>query len=106
MTPDEALAALLEGNRRYVENRPRHPHQRAAHRPAGWAAEGATSGHGAEPPDDADPVDRAVRTNVTMVVEQLRADEPLLAPAVHEGRLRIVGTYYNLEDGTVEVIAA
>jgi carbonic anhydrase len=32
MTPDEALQALLDGNQRYVANRPRHPHQRATHR--------------------------------------------------------------------------
>jgi len=51
-----------------------------------------------------DGVDRAVRANVTLVVNELRADEPLLAPAVRDGQLRIVGAYYNLEDGVVSVI--
>lgn len=32
ITPDEALARLVEGNRRYTIDRPRHPHQRASQR--------------------------------------------------------------------------
>jgi carbonic anhydrase len=51
-----------------------------------------------------DVVDAAVRANVELVVGQLRSDEPILAERVQSGRLRIVGAYYNLEDGAVSVI--
>ncbi len=196
--PDEALAMLLDGNRRYVEDRPRHPHQRRTHRrhvsagqhpfaaimgcgdsrvppeivfdeglgdlfvirSAGHIVDealvgslefavgefgvplilvlghercgavkaaveevlegGAASGHiesvleairpaveearGRHAGDGSDLVDEAVRSNVELVVGQLRSDEPILAERVQAGQLRIVGAYYNLEDGAVSVI--
>jgi carbonic anhydrase len=192
--PGEALEMLLEGNRRYVEDRPRHPHQRRTHRhqvAAGQHPFAAILGCGDSrvPPeivfdeglgdlfvirsaghivDDAligsleyaigelgvplilvlghercgaikaaveevldggeapghieavlaaikpavvvaqgrggDLVDEAVRANVELVVGQLRRDEPILDERVRSGRLRIVGAYYNLEDGAVSVI--
>jgi carbonic anhydrase len=49
-------------------------------------------------------MDRAVRANVALVVDRLRADELLLAPAIRAGHLAVVGTYYDLEDGVVSVI--
>ena len=45
--------------------------------------------------------DNAIRLNVEMVVEQLRASQPVLAEAVAAGKLRIVGAVYSLETGTV-----
>ena len=201
MTPAEALITLLDGNRRYVEERPRHPRQDAAHRrevaagqhpfavvlgcadsrvppeivfdvgigdlfvirsagnvvdeaiigsleyavaefdvplvlvmghercgavraavdaeahlsgePAGHIgavvrairpAVRAAAAAGATGDDPVDPLDRAVRSNVAMVVDRLRADELVLAPAVRAARLGIVGAYYDLEDGVVSVI--
>lgn len=219
MTPDQALAALLEGNARYVRNQPRHPHQRATHRrhtaagqhpfavvlgcadsrvppeiifdegigdlfvvrTAGHivddavvgsieyaflefgaplvlvlghercgavkaaletatgdrragAGPAAPAGHigavveailpairsagldgggetdrqdrqdGQDGQDADERLDRAVRANVAQAVETLRADEPLLAPAVRAGRLRVVGARYDLNDGVVAVI--
>jgi carbonic anhydrase len=50
-----------------------------------------------------DLVENALRANVEQVVHALRADEPILAPAVRQGRLRIVGARYSLEKGVVEV---
>jgi len=45
--------------------------------------------------------DNAVRINVEMVVDQLRASQPLLAKEVADGNLRIVGAVYSLETGAV-----
>jgi carbonic anhydrase len=194
-TPNEALAMLVEGNRRYVEDRPRHPHQRRTHRhhtaagqhpfaailgcgdsrvppeivfdeglgdlfvirSAGHIVDdaligslefavgefgiplvlvlghercgavkaaveevldgGAAPGHIesvlaairpavelAQSQGASDVVDATVRANVELVVGQLRSDEPILAERVQSSRLRIVGAYYNLEDGAVSVI--
>ena len=47
-----------------------------------------------------DLVENSVKTNVEMVVKQLRAD-PILRELVHEGKLRIVGSVYSLETGAV-----
>jgi carbonic anhydrase len=70
-------------------------------RPAVRAASALQTTPGA--PND-DPMDRAVRANVALVVDRLRADELLLAPAIRAGHLAVVGTYYDLEDGVVSVI--
>jgi carbonic anhydrase len=43
----------------------------------------------------------AVRLNVEMVVEQLRASHPVLEEHVAEGKLRIVGAIYSLDTGNV-----
>src|SRR5439155_2822246 len=45
--------------------------------------------------------DNAIRLNVEMVVDQLRASEPVLAEAVAAGKLRIVGAVYSLATGSV-----
>ena len=49
---------------------------------------------------EASRLDVAVRLNVENIVASLGAD-PVLAAAVTEGRLRIVGATYSLEDGAV-----
>ncbi len=51
-------------------------------------------------PDDL--LDRAVRHNVHRVVERLRTTEQMLQAPQREGRLRIVGARYDLDDGVVE----
>ncbi|HJZ80339.1 MAG TPA: carbonic anhydrase [Pyrinomonadaceae bacterium] len=48
-----------------------------------------------------DPVANAVRTNVELVVKQLRASTPLLSELVAQGKLRIVGAVYSLKTGKV-----
>ena len=45
--------------------------------------------------------DNAIRLNVEMVVDQLRASEPVLAEAVAAGKLRIVVAVYSLATGSV-----
>ena len=48
-----------------------------------------------------DPIANAVRTNVQMVVQQLRSSTPVLAELVAYGKLKIVGGVYSLETGEV-----
>lgn len=49
-----------------------------------------------------DLLENAVRRNVGRVVERLRTEETVLAAPIAEGRLRVVGARYDLEDGIVE----
>ena len=51
-----------------------------------------------------DPVDNAVRANVRMVVEQLKSSQPVLFHLVEEGKLQIVGAYYDLDTGKVDIL--
>jgi carbonic anhydrase len=51
-----------------------------------------------------DPVENAIRFNVQNMVERLRTSEPLLAPRVRGGSLRIVGARYDLQSGRVEIV--
>jgi carbonic anhydrase len=48
-----------------------------------------------------DPVTVAVRTNVEMVINQLRTSTPVLSELVKQGKLRIVGGIYSLKTGRV-----
>jgi carbonic anhydrase len=48
-----------------------------------------------------DPVNNAVRANVQMVVQQLRASTPVLSELVAHGKLKIVGGIYSLQTGKV-----
>lgn len=48
-----------------------------------------------------DPIANAVRTNVQIVVQQLRSSTPVLSELVAHGKLKIVGGVYSLETGEV-----
>ncbi len=48
-----------------------------------------------------DRIANAVRTNVQMVVQQLRSSTPILSELVAHGKLKIVGGVYSLETGEV-----
>jgi carbonic anhydrase len=48
-----------------------------------------------------DLVERSVKHNVRRVVDRLRMTEQMLLAPQQEGRLRIVGAYYDLDDGHV-----
>ncbi|HMA34798.1 MAG TPA: carbonic anhydrase [Chloroflexia bacterium] len=52
-----------------------------------------------------DHLDNAVRANVALVVGQLKAAAPILAPRVQADQLQIVGARYDLESGRVAIIA-
>jgi|GEM_PF-535153 carbonic anhydrase len=47
-------------------------------------------------------VENAIRENVGMVVEQIRASEPFLKKRALAGEVEVVGGYYHLETGLVE----
>ncbi len=51
-----------------------------------------------------DPVENAVRENVRQVVTRLRESEPILAHMVSHGTIKVVGAYYYLETGRVELL--
>lgn len=51
-----------------------------------------------------DLVNNAVRANVLHVVEQLRNADPLIRTLQADGKLKIVGAYYSLSSGKVEVL--
>lgn len=48
-----------------------------------------------------DPLDNAIRANVGIGVERLRSLQPIVAPAVARGRVKVVGAMYDLRSGSV-----
>ena len=55
----------------------------------------------ANPPDL---VNAAVHENVISIVERLKTSEPAICERLNDGRLRIVGAYYDLVSGEVEFL--
>lgn len=53
---------------------------------------------------DDDLLDRSVRQNVLRIVERLRTTEQMLIEPQRQGRLKIVGARYDLDDGDVEFL--
>jgi carbonic anhydrase len=51
------------------------------------------------------PLDNAIRANVEAGVQRLKTLQPILAPAVAQKRLRIVGGVYDLKTGQVSIVA-
>jgi carbonic anhydrase len=51
-----------------------------------------------------DAVDNAVRKNVEIGVERLKELEPILAPRVKEGKVKVVGAVYDLRTGVVTML--
>lgn len=49
--------------------------------------------------------DNAVRANVKMSVNNLKARSPILAKAIKAGTIKVIGARYDLDSGEVEVIA-
>lgn len=49
-----------------------------------------------------DLLENCVRTNAEMVANRLRENKPILSHLVEEGKLQIVGAYYDLDDGVVQ----
>ena len=46
----------------------------------------------------------AIQNNVTFVVERLKNSQPILAPLVEAGKLKVVGATYDLATGKVSVL--
>ena len=51
-----------------------------------------------------DLAENAMRANVRLVVDHLKASKPILEHLVHKGTLTVVGARYDLDDGQVTVI--
>jgi carbonic anhydrase len=51
-----------------------------------------------------DTLDNAIRANILMGAEQIRTSEPLLAEDVRQGRLTVVGGYYDFRTGLVSIL--
>ena len=51
-----------------------------------------------------DPLENAIRANVQLGVERLRGLEPILAPRVKNGSLKIAGGVYDLKTGLVTLL--
>jgi carbonic anhydrase len=49
-------------------------------------------------------LENAIRTNVELGVERLRGLEPILAPRVKDGTLKITGGVYDLKTGLVTFV--
>lgn len=51
-----------------------------------------------------DMVENSVKNNVAMVVEKLQNNKPILSHLVEKGKLKVVGAYYDLDDGSVSFL--
>lgn len=51
-----------------------------------------------------DPLENAIRRNVEIGVERLQGLEPILAPRVKAGKVKVVGGVYDLHNGAVTLI--
>jgi carbonic anhydrase len=52
-----------------------------------------------------DELDNTVKANIELTVNHLRST-PLLAHAIEQGKLKIIGAYYDLHSGLVNVTIA
>lgn len=51
-----------------------------------------------------DPVENAVRANVSLSVKQLKASHPILAEAISEKKVKVVGATYEINNGVVRLL--
>jgi carbonic anhydrase len=51
-----------------------------------------------------DLVDNAIRANASLVVSKIKSSKPILAEMVSKGELEVIGAYYNIETGAVELL--
>jgi carbonic anhydrase len=54
--------------------------------------------------EDERTIEACVRANAALAADQLAATEPIMAPAIAEGRLRVVAAYYDIATGAVTVL--
>lgn len=53
---------------------------------------------------DGDLTDNTIRANAALVVSQIKSSAPILSKKVEEGKIKVVGAYYNIESGKVDFI--
>ena len=51
-----------------------------------------------------DLVDNAIRANASLVVNKIKSSKPILAEMVEKGEIEVIGAYYNIETGAVEIL--
>jgi carbonic anhydrase len=51
-----------------------------------------------------DLVDNAIRANASLVVNKIKSSKPILAEMVSKGEIEVIGAYYNIETGAVEIL--
>src|SRR5215472_12054477 len=51
-----------------------------------------------------DPIDNAVRENARAIAKRLQNADPIIAPRVKTGEVKIVAAYYSLDTGQVELV--
>jgi carbonic anhydrase len=49
-------------------------------------------------------LENAINANVLMVVDKLKASEPVIAKFVEESKLKVVGAHYELNSGAVKIV--
>jgi len=51
-----------------------------------------------------DVTDNAIRNNIALVVKKIASSKPVIAGLIKKGELKVVGAYYNIDSGVVEII--
>lgn len=51
-----------------------------------------------------DLIENTIRANVELVVSQIQSSKPILAGLVQESKIQVIGTYYNIDNGVVDII--
>ncbi len=51
-----------------------------------------------------DLVDNAIRANIDLVAGQIRAAAPIITEALKAGKVRVVGAYYHIDSGKVDIL--
>lgn len=51
-----------------------------------------------------DLVENATRVNVELVTNKIKSSQPILAEMVENGTIEVMGAYYNIETGAVEIL--
>jgi len=51
-----------------------------------------------------DLVDNAIRANTSLVVRKIKSSKPILAEMTEKGEIEVIGAYYNIETGAVEIL--
>jgi carbonic anhydrase len=51
-----------------------------------------------------DLTDNAIRANVELVVKQVKTSTPIIAKMVRAGKVKVVGAYYDIGTGLVEIV--
>jgi carbonic anhydrase len=51
-----------------------------------------------------DLVDNAIRANVSLVSGKIKSSKPILGEMAEKGEIKVIGAYYNIESGVVELL--